>query len=66
MIGRLRAYVLTDEGTRLLGSAPVEIAAEKAVETQQVVGNRIAERKTKTSPSHSNGPRISGKQNRGN
>ncbi len=66
VIGRLRAYVLTDEGTRLLGSAPVEIASEKAVETQQVAGGRIIERKTKMSSSHSNGSRISGKQNRGN
>ena len=66
--GRLRAYVLTDEGTRLLGSAPVEQLPEtgKPSEPQRVVTTKGAERKTRLSSPPSTPLRTIGNQNKGN
>ena len=66
VVGRLRAYILTDEATRLLGAAPVEKAPEKAAGAQQVVNNNGIERKPRASSPPSTGIRTIGKQNKGN
>ena len=63
--GVLVAYVLSEEGTRLLGSAPVEVPVEKAAETPHAVFPRTAIRNTKTSPAQPNAAKNIGKQNRG-
>ena len=62
--GKLVAYVLTEEGTRLLDSAPVETANEKASEPQEAAPPR-ATRGSKTSQAHSGGARTGLKQNGG-
>lgn len=66
--GLLKAYVLTEEATRLLGSAPVEKLPEtvSAVEPQRGVAPKGTERKSRTSSSPSTRVRTIGKQNKGN
>ena len=64
--GKLKAYVLTDEATRLLGSAPVEKVPEKTIEPQRVISTNGVERKSRVTSPSPTGLRTIGKQNKEN
>ncbi len=64
VVGRLRAYVLTDEATRLLGSAPVEKVNELPKTAAPVRTTNVTriERSTRNSTPPTSGLKVFGKQ----
>ncbi len=62
VVGRLRAYVLTDEATRLLGSAPVEKLNEAAKTAEPVRITNATGRSTRNSTPPTSGLKVFGKQ----